>query len=320
MQNNTDYKFHITTDNKPNTSYEEINSNSNHRTLKIEVNDDDRIILIGGSKIDTGRTAIINCSDIIFSSIILNEKENEGKSVENNIAPTITKEEKENQQSVVNKTINKPEDFRDFFPLKVNGKNYTIETNSTNKNPVKEITFYNNAYVNQNVEVDRLNGKLQIKIPRELFDSTEDEKDIPFEVFVDKFATITPDEVETNSQSRTISIPITNETNTITIIGKKETKTISNNISVNVNLDTQRFTIFDQDVVVKIYNSNGPIDSSSLTVPNTGGATTTFTVEESLMPAGNYFSVCVYNDGKESCRQTFRGNDMYNLDVYLIVP
>ncbi len=66
LQNKTDYKFHISNDNKPNTPYEETNSNSNYRTLKIEIDDEDRIILIEGSKIDIGRIAIINCNNLIF--------------------------------------------------------------------------------------------------------------------------------------------------------------------------------------------------------------------------------------------------------------
>ena len=74
LQNKTDYKFHISTDNKPNTPYEEISSNSNYRTLKIEINDEDRIVLIGGNKFDSGRITTINCSELIFPPITIEEK------------------------------------------------------------------------------------------------------------------------------------------------------------------------------------------------------------------------------------------------------
>ena len=89
LQNKTDYKFYISTDNKPNTPYEEISSNSNYRTLKIEINDDDRIVLIGGNKFDSGKITTINCSELIFPPITIEEKKDEEKAADE--IPNISK-------------------------------------------------------------------------------------------------------------------------------------------------------------------------------------------------------------------------------------
>lgn len=416
LQNNTDYKFHITNDNKPNTPYEEISSNSNYRVLKIEINDEDRVILIGGSKIDTGRTTSINCNDIIFSPIkIVEEKEektlthnttipfniknkeigmnatseslnevvelvNEStiNSNDTNIsnilnAPSVEKEITEetlktvekatagiseiteslnNASELIEVSTQNPNDFKGFFPLEVDGKNYTIEISSANTNKifVKKIEFDNNEHV----AVDRLfvyvdsptTEKFQISIPRELLDSTKNGKDVPFDVLMDTFFKITTDEVKINNQTRILSIPITNETNLITILGNKDKKTIdqttvvenkeekqdqqivsekpneSKRVSVNVFLDTHIYTLFDQSVSVKLYNSNGQIDAKYLSVPDTGGAIVSFNVDESNIPDGTISTVCVTNQGnyKEDCQTVNRGYGDDNINVRMIVP
>jgi hypothetical protein len=198
LQNNTDYKFHITTDNKPNTPYEEISSNSNNRILKIEINDEDRIMLVGGSKIDTGRPTIINCNDIIF--------------------PTINIEKEKNEEKAVNETTNKSNGLNSF-PLEFDGKNYTIDINSTDKNIIiKNLEMLNVDTLLMDIELAST-GILEITIPRELFDSKENGQDVPFNAVdntVDR--AFFPAEVKTTSQSRTLSIPFTNETTFIMIM------------------------------------------------------------------------------------------------------
>ena len=331
LQNKTDYKFFISTDNKPNTPYEEISNNSNYRTLKIEINDDDRIIIIAGNKFDSGRTITINCMDIIFPPITIEEKKYEQK-------PLLTK--------------NNSNGFRALFPLEVDGKNYTIETYSTNnKTNIKKIDF--NSYAG--VELDRLSihidsptsERLQISIPRELLDSTENGKDIPFDVSMNTFYNITPDEIKTNNQSRTLSIPITQETNVITILGNKDKiafesavakKTTEEEegeqqivteqpkeikeVSLNVFLDTHIYTLFDQRVSVILYNSNGQFDSHYLNVPVTGGMTDSFNIDELNVPEGTVFTVCVTNEGnnKEDCQTVNREYGDYNINVRMTVP
>ena len=113
LQDKTDYKFQISTDNKPNTPYEEISSNSNYRTLKIEINDEERIIMIGGNKFDSGRITTINCSELIF--------------------PPITIEEKKHEEKAADEIPNISKGFRNSFSLESEGQNYTIDIYSINK-------------------------------------------------------------------------------------------------------------------------------------------------------------------------------------------
>lgn len=199
LQNKTDYKFHITNDNKPNTPYEEISSNSNFRILKIEIDDEDRILLIEGSKIDTGRTATINCNDIIF--------------------PPITIEKKKSEEYVTNKISNKTDTFRKSFPIVFEGKRYTIDITSNNK----DITIKNFEMLN----VDTLlmdiysisTGILNVTLPRELLDAKENGLDVPFSTINNtSHIAFSPEEVKTTSQNRTLSIPFTNETTFIMIM------------------------------------------------------------------------------------------------------
>ena len=221
------------------------------------------------------------------------------------------------------------------------------------------------------VSTEPTSERLQISIPRELLDSTENGKDIPFDVFINTYYNIIPDEIKTNNQSRTLSINITEETNVITIIGKKEKKTIDEEekqkivteqpkevchaypcdvvngnkdkktideeekkqkiiteqpkeikqISLNVFLDTHSYTLFDQKVSVRLYNSDGQFDSQYLTVPDTGGMTYSFNIDELTVPKGTVFTVCVTNErnDKEDCRTVNRAYGDDNIDVRMTV-
>jgi hypothetical protein len=196
LQNNTDYKFHISTDNKPNTPYEEISNNSSYRTLKIEIDDEDRIILIGGSKIDTGRTATINCNDLVFPPII----------------------SQDNEEKIINETTNKSNVFKKSIPLEFEGENYTIDVSTINNDiMIKNIEMLNVDTLLMDIN-STSTGILEITIPRQLLDSKENGQDVPFSA-VDNTVDIAffPNEVKTNSQSRTLSIPYTNETTFIMI-------------------------------------------------------------------------------------------------------
>ena len=93
-------------------------------------------------------------------------------------------------------------------------------------------------------------------------------------------------------------------------------------ISLNVFLDTHIYTLFDQRVSVRLYNSNGQFDSHYLKVPDTGGMTDYFNIDELNVPKGTVFTVCVTNEGndKEDCQTVNRGYGDYNINVRMTVP
>ena len=160
LQNKTDYKFHISTDNKPNTPYEEISSNSNYRTLKIEINDEDRIIIIGGKKFDSRRITTINCSELIF--------------------PPITIEEKKNEEKAADEIPNISKDFRNSLSLEFEGQNYTRDTYSINKGIIiKNLEMLNVDTLLMDIDSSST-GILEMTVPRKLLDSKENGQDVPF--------------------------------------------------------------------------------------------------------------------------------------------
>jgi hypothetical protein len=199
LQNDTDYKFHITNDNKPNTPYEEIKSDSNDRILKIEIDDEDRIILIEGSQIDIGTSHVIKCSNIIF--------------------PIITITDNKTEENTVNEITNKFEGFKSIVPLKLEGKNYTIDINSTTKNiTIKNLEMLNVDTLLMDIDSSST-GMLEVTVPRKLLDAKENGQDVPFNAIdntVDR--AFFPEEVKTTSQDRTLSIPFSNETTFIMIM------------------------------------------------------------------------------------------------------
>ena len=199
LQNKTDYKFQISTDNKQDTPYEEINSNSNYRTLKIEINDDDRIVIIGGNIFDSGRIPTINCSELIF--------------------PPITKEEKKNEEKAADEIPNISKGLRNSFSLESEGQNYTIDTYSINKGiNIKNLEMLNVDTLLMDVDSSST-GILEITVPRKLLDAKENGQDVPFSA-VDNAVnrTFIPEEVNITNQSRTLSIPFTDETTFIMIM------------------------------------------------------------------------------------------------------
>ena len=199
LQNKTDYKFYISTDNKPNTPYEEISSNSNYRTLKIEINDEDRIIIIGGNKFESGRITTINCSELIF--------------------PPITIEEKKDEEKAADEIPNISKGLRNSFSLESEGQNYTIDTYSINKGiDIKNLEMLNVDTLLMDIDSSST-GILEITVPRKLLDAKENGQDVPFSA-VDNAVnrTLFPEEVNITNQSRTLSIPFTNETTFIMIM------------------------------------------------------------------------------------------------------
>ena len=198
FQNKTEYKFQISTDNKPNTPYKEISSNSNYRTLKIEINDEDRIVIIGGNKFDSGRITTINCSDLIF--------------------PPLTIEEKKNEEKTASEIPNISKGFRNSFSLESEGQNYTIDISNDKDITIKNLEMLNVDTLLMDIDSSST-GILEITVPRKLLDAKENGQDVPFSA-VDNAVnrTFFPEEVNITNQSRTLSIPFTDETTFIMIM------------------------------------------------------------------------------------------------------
>ena len=99
--------------------------------------------------------------------------------------------------------------MRNSFSLEFEGQNYTIDTYSINK----EIIIKNLEMLNIDtllMDIDSsYSGILEMTIPRKLLDSKENGQDVPFNAVNRTFF---PEEVNTSSQSRTLSIPFIDET------------------------------------------------------------------------------------------------------------
>ena len=104
--------------------------------------------------------------------------------------------------------------MRNSFSLEFEGQNYTIDTYSINK----EIIIKNLEMLNIDtllMDIDSsYSGILEMTIPRKLLDSKENGQDVPFNAVNRTFFP----EVNITNQSRTLSIPFTDETTFIMIM------------------------------------------------------------------------------------------------------
>lgn len=91
---------------------------------------------------------------------------------------------------------------------------------------------------------------------------------------------------------------------------------------MNVFVNTHIYTLFDQEVSVRLYNSNGEFASQYLTVPATGSVVQSFMVDETHIPEGSLFTICVTNEDyfKEDCKRVSRGFGADYTAVYMTVP
>jgi hypothetical protein len=109
--------------------------------------------------------------------------------------------------------------LRNSLSLEFEGQNYTIETYSINKGIIiKNLEMLNVDTLLMDIDSSST-GILEITVPRKLLDAKENGQDVPFSA-VDNAVnrTFFPEEVNITNQSRTLSIPFTDETTFIIIM------------------------------------------------------------------------------------------------------
>ncbi|MGB9169007.1 MAG: hypothetical protein WCB31_08785 [Nitrososphaeraceae archaeon] len=93
-------------------------------------------------------------------------------------------------------------------------------------------------------------------------------------------------------------------------------------VSVNVVLGTHIYTLFDHEVSIKLYNLNAQFASQYLTVSATGNVSQPFMIDETCIPEGTLFTICITNEGnfKEVCKNVSRAYGVDYIPVYTTVP
>ena len=109
--------------------------------------------------------------------------------------------------------------MRNSLSLEFEGQNYTIDAYSINKGIIiKNLEMLNVDTLLMDIDSSST-GILEVAVPRKLLDAKENGQDVPFNAIdntVDR--AFFPEEVNITNQSRTLSIPFTNETTFIMIM------------------------------------------------------------------------------------------------------